>query len=340
MFYSLRYILTVLVVFIHSKITPEQINFLTANGRDVTFPNSSFVRVIEDLITRGLGCCAVPMFFFISGFILFKKNEQYKVLIQKKLHSLVIPFLLWTFINIIFFVIINGNFSVLKSLTLYEWEKVVLGYGNEYTNPLLGTFWFMRDLIIISLISPIIVFLIKKFPVEYGFAIVILLFNKIEFISFYERIGTGLCFFSLGGYAAMYEYVFMRVLKKANIILLIVLFIINFIFIENFVCSRILVFVSSFIFFKFADFIIKNNEGYELLKKCSIYSFFLYASHFMVFTGFIELGWLRLFPMTNALFQLFDFFGIALVKIILFTFIGISLRKICPPAFRLLNGGR
>ena len=103
MFYSLRYILSVLVVFIHSKITPEQINFLTANGRDVTFPNSSFVRVIEDLITRGLGCCAVPMFFFISGFILFKKNEQYKVLIQKKLHSLVIPFLLWTFINIIFF---------------------------------------------------------------------------------------------------------------------------------------------------------------------------------------------------------------------------------------------
>ena len=76
------------------------------------------------------------------------------------------------------------------------------------------------------------------------------------------------------------------------------------------------------------------------MKKCSIYSFFLYASHFMVFTGFIELGWLRLFPMTNALFQLFDFFGIALVKIVLFTFIGIFLRKICPPAFRLLNGGR
>lgn len=113
----------------------------------------------------------------------------------------------------------------------------------------LGTFWFERDLIIINLISPIIVFLIKKFPVEYGFAIVILLFNKIELISFYDRIGTGLCFFSLGGYAAVYDSVFLNLIKKSNIFILIILFMINFAFIEKFVCGTIVKFISSLIFF-------------------------------------------------------------------------------------------
>lgn len=93
--------------------------WIKKSGVDIPFSDCSFVRSIEDLITNGIGCCAVPMFFYF-GIFNIKKNEPYKFLIKKKICSLFVPFLLWTFINIFLFVMLNNNLSILKSFSFYD----------------------------------------------------------------------------------------------------------------------------------------------------------------------------------------------------------------------------
>lgn len=47
--------------------------WIKKSGVDIPFSDCSFVRSIEDLITNGIGCCVVPMFFYFG---IFNKKEN------------------------------------------------------------------------------------------------------------------------------------------------------------------------------------------------------------------------------------------------------------------------
>lgn len=46
-------------------------------------------------LTRVIVINAVPMFFFISGFLFFLKKDTYTSKWKKRFHSLVIPYIIW-----------------------------------------------------------------------------------------------------------------------------------------------------------------------------------------------------------------------------------------------------
>jgi hypothetical protein len=50
--------------------------------------------------------------------------------------------------------------------------------------------------------------------------------------------------------------------------------------------------------------------------------------------------WLKIFPMKNTFFCLFEYFGVTIIIVLIGTGLGILLKKICSPVFSLLNGGR
>lgn len=50
--------------------------------------------------------------------------------------------------------------------------------------------------------------------------------------------------------------------------------------------------------------------------------------------------WLRFFPLKNGFFCLFHYFFFTALVVVLGTGMGIALKKICPPVFKLLTGGR
>ena len=130
-------------------------------------------------ITMKLICIAVPLFFFISGFLFFKEGTFDFVLYRKKLksriHTVLIPYLLW---NIIYFVIL-GIMQLIKPDTLvilhkhitdFRWQDFlwifwdisqITGLADDQRACLVGAFWFLQCLFVLFLLSPIIYYIIR-----------------------------------------------------------------------------------------------------------------------------------------------------------------------------------
>ena len=88
----------ILVVFRHAYNLGEEVNIAKKTGY------SFFMQVF---ISSGFTSIAVPVFFVISGYLLFLNKKQsfigYKLILSKRFSSLVIPYLFWTISWLLFY---------------------------------------------------------------------------------------------------------------------------------------------------------------------------------------------------------------------------------------------
>lgn len=134
-----------------------------------------------------LGFMAVPFFFFTSGYFFFYKTEQwgwstYRDKIGKRIRTLLVPYLLWNALCLVLNVIqdtvkyfthgqpqdrlneLISQWGNPGSLLQCFWARSIwdvgttnfLGFKTWMTGPIILPFWFLRDLIIVSLLSPLI----------------------------------------------------------------------------------------------------------------------------------------------------------------------------------------
>lgn len=217
----LRFPLTFLVVMQHCKgdiVIKQPFDDLTLI--DVYY-------AIKIFFSGGLSFIAVPAFFLISGYLFFRHLDHfdssiYKSKLQKRLLTLFIPYILWNLlcIPLVCFVKYFENYSnyplgeVQEYLASIQWSQIfwnhnmtVVGcpnlFGMQTLNitPLLGTMWFVRDLIVMSILSPIVYIFIKKTRI-YGIALITILYLlriwppiSLNIISVY--------FFILGSYCSI-----------------------------------------------------------------------------------------------------------------------------------------
>lgn len=154
--YLLNWIMTIMVVMIHA-------NPIGYYGLDEeSFPLIKIVSRIAEI--------AVPMFFFISAFLFYRDcdSNSIKSKIKRRIHSLVIPYLLWNTIFVsIFFVLLNipffnGYFNM-GSSALDTPYKIIDAIINSRLTPL----WFVQFLIFFTFLSPIILLSLKRKYIEY-----------------------------------------------------------------------------------------------------------------------------------------------------------------------------
>ena len=130
-----------------------------------------------------LGETGVPGFFFISGFLFFLSHKTYFEKINARCHSLLIPYILWNALLLAAYVAafalghpqdINGkniaDFAWTDYLRLF-WDRG--SYDNGNFVPLLCPFWYIRNLLILSLISPMIYYMNHYLRERYLLAITI-----------------------------------------------------------------------------------------------------------------------------------------------------------------------
>lgn len=132
----LHFILSVLVILIHS-INNE----------------TKFERFFS--IDSGIGQFAVPLFFIISGFLFFRSirsMEDARNKLRKRVYTLLIPYLLW---NLIYYMI----HLLLKPGSGMSLNEVIDAAFTYKYNP---AFWFMYQLILLSVISPIMYFIVNR----------------------------------------------------------------------------------------------------------------------------------------------------------------------------------
>lgn len=198
----LRFPLILGVLYRHAQMSK-----IIVQGQNLAIDESFFYL---DLLQRALsdlfGGIRVPIFFFIAGMLFFRNyttpsSAFYKKQWRKRVDSLLIPYVFWNSALILFYLIaqstplLNGLFSGrFTQITAYGWKDFLDAFGITTYRPVSFHFWFVRDLMFVSLLTPFIAFSLRKaglWPIFVCFCLWI----------FQPALhAESLCFFSLGAY--------------------------------------------------------------------------------------------------------------------------------------------
>ena len=177
---------------------------------------------------------AVPLFFFISGFLFFVKGdfnlEVYKKKIVKRIHSLLIPYLVWNAI----FLILNSRWlfkdiNLIGYVTTFILAFIGLPFEHiinmEMSCPIDPPLWFIRDLLGVMFFSPLIYILVARFERVYYlglFSMLICYLSGSRYQYWIPGISLpALLFFSIGAYCGIKKNEFLVYLYKYRNILVI-----------------------------------------------------------------------------------------------------------------------
>lgn len=167
------------------------------------------LRVVREIVSNLLTKVAVPGFAFISGYLFFATTEfnlsVYKNKLHKRFFSLVIPYITWVLVVFVGDVVLAclGK-SNLVSTTEWNFINVLNIFWGIKSNlagfcPYNGPMWYIRDLILIAIISPAIWLCLKKKVLRFIFLLLLfVLWLHPVFFPPHETIM--LFFFSLGGF--------------------------------------------------------------------------------------------------------------------------------------------
>lgn len=118
-----------------------------------------------------LGETGVPAYFFISGLLMFYSTKSYSQKIKSRLGSLFIPYMLWNSLFLLVYVLLWGvGFDVkinYKSLADYGIIDIIRAYWDRGSwddgngMPVLTPMWYVRNLMILYLISPFVYYAIR-----------------------------------------------------------------------------------------------------------------------------------------------------------------------------------
>ena len=217
----LRFPLIIAVVFTHSA--SRVWSYLEDHElfEFVAFDQFSFF--LSEVIAR----LAVPIFFFIAGLLFFNNvakfdKQIYVEKIRSRFWSLVVPYLFWnSFALLVFFVaqnapyvstLLSGRNALIADYGAIDFVRVYWDSANG--SPFLSTLWFLRDLIVVSLLSPIFYFAISRLGI-----FVVLSLGVVWFIGLLEMIGFSTApwfFFAFGAFFSIRKVDFVKFVKKCS----------------------------------------------------------------------------------------------------------------------------
>lgn len=203
-------------------------------GNIVSYDAWPWLTCTMDFFSSVLPTISVPLFFFISGFLFFYKvdfgKEVYKKKIKTRSKTLLVPYLIWNFVGFLILLIqmhprFLSLFPLLKDYRIditeflsYFWMKELpMDPPGGTATPINHPFWFIRDLIIMVIITPIIYSLVERLK-----ALFLVFLGFVWFFGLGKYVGLpGLChqsifFFPLGAYFSINRINFVKLAHKAK----------------------------------------------------------------------------------------------------------------------------
>lgn len=164
----LRFPMIVAVIFIHINLggviidgaQPAQV------GQFQTY--TLLYHAITDELTR----IAVPLFFFISGFLFFYRSDfslkVYGQKLKKRIRTLLVPYMFWnlavlllTFLSqLLLPSMLSGKNKMVADYGWLDWIDLFWSH-TDGTMPICYPLWFIRDLMIMVLFTPVTHFLVR-----------------------------------------------------------------------------------------------------------------------------------------------------------------------------------
>lgn len=353
----LRFPLSVGIVFIHNKM-----DFIDIQGTSYDFSMWPSVIYSVTLFSEVLPRIAVPLFFLFSGFLFFDKlggafsAKIYKSKIRRREKSLLIPYLFWNFVGfLILLVQLHPRFASyfpkfqnahvdIESFLGCFWDFNITGDPTETPCPIDGPMWYVRELMILCIFSPVIWWLIKKFKV----AIVVLLgvvwfFSLGSYVNLPGMSHQAVFFFHLGAYFSINGINFVERTNEFKsmryIIWLVPVFIIfDVLYHTSDVIHKVWILIGMISAIYLVSRLIRDKKVRE--SNClANFSFFLFCSHYLIINKFMKMLVMLIKPMSPQM-VLIMYFCVPIFVILICMSIFFLMKKYTPSFLNIINGGR
>ena len=356
----LRFPLIVMVVMIHAHF-----HDISMGGVDYKFDLNQFPVYcnLSFLISKLFAGIAVPLFYVFSGYLFFNKQasftaKDYLGKLRKRIKTLLIPYVFWNLVVIAFYFLaqifmpsmISGDNKSIVDYTIIDWLKAFWNYNNEM--PISYPLWFIRDLMVVVLMSPLIYLLVKKS------AFSVLVIGIIWLLGFTIGICgvdiTAILFFSFGSLFSIRKLDFVDSFKKIRVI--------------GYIVSLLLIIVEMSLYNKRGslDLLFPNVLSIVLYKLCTLClmasciniavaamrkgllktneflyeaNFFIYVYHALPLTLFLKLL-IRFVNPTSDILAIGIYFSVALITIAFGLMMFALLRKMLPRFTSFIIGNR
>lgn len=278
---ALRLPLIVLVTYAHSYGG-------VAEGYSVLGSEWNSYEVLKIVMSQTLVKVAMPAFFVMSGYLFFANVEQfnkeiYYQKIWRRIKTLLIPYIIW---------------NLLMAVKLKTFNLSI------FVEPANMPLWFLRDLIIVSLLTPIIYIGVKRL----GYWLFVLLLPV--YLTGIWAIQPGLnpyaiCFFTLGAYLSIQRINLIEAsvkLEKTVYLLSVLLALVMILTYPTIaysilmLCFRVVSVVA--VFCMAYRFLSRNTK--RIPKAACDASYFIYLAHYVFFFSFIDTTFFSLFGTSTA----------------------------------------
>ncbi|MBQ8364620.1 MAG: acyltransferase [Bacteroidaceae bacterium] len=153
----------------------------------------------------------VPVLFIISGYFFFRNSSIKEQIpfadkLKRRIHSLLIPYLIWNTIAILF-LYIRFNVVAHEDYTLTDYISGYWDFSQRHNDdPANGPLWYMRDLMIVSICAPLLYRLLKNNATAIlYFAIITTCYITNTGINITGFGGGAFMFFAIGAYIAIHN---------------------------------------------------------------------------------------------------------------------------------------
>lgn len=353
----LRFPLIVAVVFIHSTFFDIQIG----GNQIVDTTQYSIFYNISNLFSHIIAGIAVPLFFMISGFLFFYTTKEFSLntyfnKLKKRSKSILIPYVFWNLIVLLLFFLVqtifsgllSGNSKLIKDYSFTDylwafWDTSQINIDTIGKFPINTPLWYIRDLIVVMLFSPIIYFLIKRLKEFVVFAL-----GVFWILDYWFKVPgfsiMAFFFFTFGAYFGINKLNFVeriKPFKDSSLIIYILLVLLELIFKDkNWITyiHNLGIIVGIVLLVNITSHFISNGKwkvNYNLTNS----SFFIFAYHAMPLLFLIKITFKFLQPSSNIMLLILYFilptiiilFGLLLYNI---------LKKFLPKFTSFITGSR
>lgn len=280
---------------------------------------------------------AVPYFFLISGYLFFRTFDIHDVIAKYKsrIKGIVIPYIIWCSVYWFYFVAFT-NIPFLKRFTNAEVVELSLKsylmalWPNQYY-----TLWFLKNLIVFILVSPILFIALKDYgKVKVGTVVIIVLLMNSCFGWINLEI-SGIEYYCLGAYCAINHKEFCEQKKERTSALIGGLCLLGFLTLGYRLLTH-----KPFMYLALLLIWI-SLDAKELSMRIPWWfriTFFVYVSHDIVLEMFEKVVLLAFG--VNPIFALLDYLFMPMIVFIILCLVACIMRKYTPTVWKIVTGGR
>ena len=198
--------LTGMIIVVYGHSYNLTVNFKSGG---IKFSNQ-FNLFIQNFFLDHILAIALALFFCMSGYLFFfnftGSFDEIALKYQKRVRSLLLPYLIWSLWGISVYIILqsipeSSNFFTRDVFLNYRPSKI---FETIFIHPIPYQLWFLRDLIMMVICSPLIYILLKKAGI---IPVLVLFLNWLGLIdiNFMIFADNSILFFSAGAYLAIYN---------------------------------------------------------------------------------------------------------------------------------------